>query len=304
MSESDNALGEFLRARRHLLAPEELGLVADDYRRRRQPGLRREELAFLAGVSSHYYARLERGEARHPSPAVLDALAAVLRLDAGATTHLHRLAQPVSRARTRARAASRRPEKASPGLVRTIRQWTGQPAVIIGRHRDVLAANDLAVALNEQFRPGRNLLRDVFLDPAAREIYPDWQEVALGAVAGVRASAGTELDNPHLTDLVGELSLKSPEFRTLWARHDVRDRTSGTKRYNNPLVGEITLHYESLTVTGATGQTLMIFTAEPGSTDEQSLRLLAALPAREPEAPPTDPNRPTIGRRRRADDLM
>ena len=119
MPESDNALGEFLRARRRLLAPEELGLVADDYRRRRQPGLRREELAFLAGVSSHYYARLERGEARHPSPAVLDALAAVLRLDAGATTHLHRLAQPVSRARTRARAASRRPERASPGLVRT-----------------------------------------------------------------------------------------------------------------------------------------------------------------------------------------
>jgi len=272
MPDSGTPLGEFLRARRHRLDPRALNLP--DHGRRRQPGLRREELAFLAGVSSHYYARLEQGTARNPSPAVLDALAGVLGLDAEATTHLYRLAQPAywTPARTRAR----KPEKARPSLVDVIRGWTEQPAVIIGRHRDVLAANDLAVALNAQFAPGRNLLREVFLDPAAHDIYPDWEDVAMGAVAGVRASAGTDMDDPRLTQLVGELALRSAEFRTMWARHDVRERTSGAKRYNNPVVGPITLRYESLADTGAPGQTLMIFTAEAGSTHEQSLRLLAA----------------------------
>ena len=284
MPDSDNPLGEFLRARRHLLDPEQWGLAQTA--QRRQPGLRREEVALLAGVSSHYYARLEQGTARNPSPAVLDSLGRVLGLDAEATAHLHRLATSAPRSRVRAKARARKPERARPGLVRVMHRWTDQPAVIIGRHRDVLAANDLAVALNAEFTPGRNLLREVFLDPAAREIYPDWEDVALGALAGVRASAGAELDDPHLTDLIGELSLKSPEFRTMWARHDVRDRVSGTKRFNSPLIGEITLQYESLAVTGAIGQTLMIFTAEPDSAAEQSLHLLASLtmPAIDPEA--------------------
>jgi transcriptional regulator with XRE-family HTH domain len=272
MADRDNPLGEFLRARRHRVAPEEVGLP--DYGRRRQSGLRREELALLAGVSSHYYARLERGEARNPSPAVLDALARVLRLDAETTAYLRQLAQPAPGRGAGER--RHRPETARPGLVQAMARWTEQPAVIIGRHRDVLAVNELATALNAQFAVGRNLLREVFLDPAAREIYPDWADVALGAVAGFRATAGIELGDPHLVELVGELTRKSAEFRAMWDRHDVRDRTSGTKQYNNPLVGLITLNYESLTVTGATGQTLNIFTAEAGSADEEALRLLAA----------------------------
>ncbi|WP_440556003.1 helix-turn-helix domain-containing protein [Streptomyces sp. SCPE 10] len=275
MPDSATPLGEFLRARRHLLDPSALNLP--DHGRRRQPGLRREELALLAGVSSHYYARLEQGTARNPSPAVLDALAGVLGLNAEATAHLYRLAQPAYSAPARTRA--RKPETARASLVELIKGWSEQPAVIIGRHRDVLAANDLAVALNAQFTPGRNLLREVFLDLAAHDIYPDWEEVALGAVAGVRASAGTDMDDPRLTQLVGELALKSAQFRAMWARHDVRERTSGAKRFHNPVVGSITLRYESLADTGAPGQTLMIFTAEADSTHEQSLRLLAtALP--------------------------
>ncbi|MGZ0199553.1 helix-turn-helix domain-containing protein [Streptomyces sp. RM1] len=275
MPDSANPLGEFLRARRHLLDPSALKMP--DHGRRRQPGLRREELALLAGVSSHYYARLEQGTARNPSPAVLDALAGVLGLNAEATMHLYRLAQPAYSAPARTRA--RKPEKARASLVDVIKGWTEQPAVIIGRYRDVLAANDLAVALNAQFTPGLNVLREVFMDPAAHDIYPDWEEVALGAVAGVRASAGTDMDDPRLTQLVGELTLKSAQFRIMWARHDVRERTSGAKRFHNPVVGSITLRYESLADTSAPGQTLMIFTAEADSTHEQSLRLLAtALP--------------------------
>jgi MmyB-like transcription regulator ligand binding domain len=168
-------------------------------------------------------------------------------------------AEPAPRSRKRAR----RLEKVRPGLEQLIHRCPEQPAVIIGRHRDVLAANSLAVVLKEGFGPGRNLLRDVFLDPAARDIYIDWAKVAEGAVAGVRASAGTELDDPRLTDLIGELSLKSPEFRAMWARHDVHDRTSGTKHYNNPLVGEIALHYECFTVSGAAGQTLLYSPPSP-----------------------------------------
>ncbi len=264
----DNALGDFLRARRRLVDPADLELPEGG--RRRAPGLRREELAFLAGVSGHYYARLEQGRDRHRSAAVLDALARVLGLDEEATRHLHRLADPPPPRRRRAR----RPELARPSLLALVAQWTDQPAVVVGRHRDVLAANDLAVALNPGFTPGRNLLRDVFLDPSAREVYVDWADVARGAVAGVRASAGDDLDDPRLTALVGELSLKSEEFRAMWARHDVRARAEGLKRYRHPLVGEIALQFEAFGVSGTDGQTLFVFFAEPGTRDGDSLRLL------------------------------
>jgi transcriptional regulator with XRE-family HTH domain len=269
MADLDNPLGDFLRARRRLVDPAQLNLP--DYGRRRAAGLRREELAFLAGVSSHYYARLEQGRDRHPSPPVLDALAAALQLDDDARRHLQRLAQAAPRRRRRVS----RPEKVRPELVELINRWSEQAVTVVGRHRDVLAANPLAVALNPGFAVGRNLLRDAFLDPAAREVYVDWADVTRGAVAGVRATAGSELDDPHLTELIGELSLKSEEFRTMWARHDVQDKTGGTKRFRNPIVGEISLRYEAFAVAGAPGQSMYVFSAAPGSRDEQSLTLLA-----------------------------
>jgi len=273
MSSDDNALGEFLRARRELLDPEAAGIP--DFGRRRVPGLRREELAILAGVSSPYYARLEQGRDRHPSPPILEAIGRALGLDEQAMAHLHRLAQAPSLPRKPLPGAERVPA----GLRLLLDSWTQQPAVIVGRYRDVLAANRLAQVLNPGFVPGRNLLRHVFLDPEGREYYLDWEEIAEGAVAGLRASAGAEPDDPQLTGLVGELSVKSEDFRQMWARHDVRARISGRKRYNNPFIGLITLDYETFTVNADPGQTMFVFRAEPGSSDEHSLLLLAQIAA-------------------------
>lgn len=274
MSSEDNALGEFLRARRELLDPGEAGIP--DFGRRRAPGLRREELATFAGVSGPYYARLEQGRDRHPSPQILEAIGLALGLDQQAMAHLHRLAQAHSFS------SPLRPpvtEEVSAGLQLLLDSWTGQPAVIVGRYRDVLAANPVAQVLNPGFVPGCNLLRHVFLDPEGREYYLDWEEIAEGAVAGLRASAGATPDDPRLTGLVGELSVKSEDFRQMWARHDVRARISGRKHYNNLFIGLITLNYETFTVNADPGQTLFVFRAEPGSGDEHSLLRLAEIAA-------------------------
>jgi transcriptional regulator with XRE-family HTH domain len=275
MATGDNALGEFLRARRELLDPAEAGVP--DWGRRRVPGLRREELALLAGVSAPYYTRLEQGRDRHPSPQILDALGRVLGLDEQALAYLHQLARTVPRSGEWPGAA----EEVSPGLQHLLDRWTAEPAVVIGRYRDVLASSRLAQALNPGFIPGRNLLQHTFLDPGGRDFYVDWDEIAEGAVAGLRASAGAWPDDPRLTRLVGELSVNSEEFRQLWARHDVRARDAGRKRYNNPFVGLVTLGYESFGVNGHAGQTLFVFHAEPGSSDEQSLALLAGMAGRQ-----------------------
>jgi len=273
MNPDDNALGEFLRARRELLDPEKAG--APDLGRRRVPGLRREELALRAGVSSPYYTRLEQGRDRHPSPQILDAIGRALGLDEQAMAHLHRLAQAQSSPRKPAPAA----EEVPAGVRLLLDRWSRQPAVVLGRYRDVLAANRLAQVLNPGFVPGRNLLSHVFLDPEGREYYLDWEEIAEGGVAGLRASAGADPDDPHLTALVGELSVKSEDFRRMWARHDVRARLGGRKRYNNPFIGLIGLSYETFTVNAAPSQTLFVFHADPGSDDEHSLDLLAELAA-------------------------
>lgn len=158
---------------------------------------------------------------------------------------------------------------------RLIEAWPQQAAVIIGRFRDVLASNDLAVALNPGFAVGHNLVRDTFLDPASRELYLDWNDVALGAVAGLRASSGTNPDDPALAALVGELSVNSEDFATMWARHDVRAKTAGMKRYQHPLVGRLELDYQTFTVNGADEQTLHVFAAEPGLPSADALALLA-----------------------------
>jgi transcriptional regulator with XRE-family HTH domain len=271
--QGDNRIGQFLRARRERVRPEDVGLP--DFGRRRVPGLRREELATLAGVSSDYYVRLEQGRERHPSEQVIDALARALRLDEDATAHLHELARPAPRRRR----AAGRSERVRPELLRLMEAWSHTPAFVIGRRMDVLAANSLAAALHGGFAGGHNLVRLIFLDPAAPEVYPDWDEVARDTVAVLRASVGPDLDDPHLTDLVGELSLKSEKFRCLWARHDVREKTHGTKRYVHPLVGELALRYETFAVAGNPGQMLVVYHAEPGSPTEQALALLSSIAA-------------------------
>ncbi|HEX4246731.1 MAG TPA: helix-turn-helix transcriptional regulator [Pseudonocardia sp.] len=277
----DNALGEFLRARRRLVDPAGL----PDHRTRRAPGLRREELALLAGVSTHYYARLEQGRDRHPSPQVLDALARALELDADAAGHLRRLAtsQPPRRRR------APRPEQVRPELAALLDRWTTEAAVVIGRYRDVLASNAVAPLVNPGFAVGRNLVRDAFLDPSSREVYVHWREVAEGSVSGLRASAGADPDDPRLSALVGELSVKSEEFRRMWARHDVRDKTGGTKTFRSPLVGELALRFEAFTVVGPERQTMYVFHPEPGTRAAESMALLAGLAAPAHDRAPVAP---------------
>ena len=267
-----NPLGEFLRARRELLDPAAHGLPPAA--RRRVPGLRREEVALLAGMSAHYYTRLEQGRDHHPSPQVLDALARVLDLDAEARAHLAQLAESVAPGRRRRRPP---PERVRPELVSLLGSWPEQAAIVLGRYRDVLAANPLATALNPAFRPGVNLLRFVFLEPAAHEIYPDREEVARDGVAALRANVGGDVDDPRLAELVGELSVRSAEFRTMWARHDVHAKPSGTKRFRSPLVGPVALRFEPFAVSRADRQYLCLFFAEPGTDDARSLELLARL---------------------------
>ncbi|WP_199431254.1 helix-turn-helix transcriptional regulator [Qaidamihabitans albus] len=269
----EKPLGEFLRARRELVRPEDVGMPAAG--RRRVPGLRREEVAMLAGVSTDYYVRLEQGRERHPSVQVVDALARALGLPEEAVSHLHQLARPVP---GRRRPVSRR-ERVSPNLLRMMDSWTRTPAVILGRRLNVLAHNALGGALFDGHTYSRDLVRLVFLDPDARDFYPDWERVAVNTVGGLRAAAGIDHDDPRLVETVGELSLRSEAFRRLWARHDIRQKTHETKRFRHRQVGELTLSYEALTVNSAPGQQLVVYQAEPGSPSEQALSLLGSLTA-------------------------
>jgi transcriptional regulator with XRE-family HTH domain len=271
--DTSNLLGEFLRARRGLVRPEAVGVPVDS--RRRVAGLRREEVAMLAGMSNDYYVRLEQGRERNPSVQVVDALARALVLDDDATAHLHRLARQQRGRRGRAR----RREQVSPVLQQMMERWLQTPAVVLGRRMTVLAHNTLGGALFAGHTHSGDLVRLVFLDPDAREFYPDWERVAVNTVGGLRAGAGIDQDDPELIELVGELSVKSPEFRKLWARHDIRQKTHETKRFRHPLVGELTLDYESLTVNSAPGQQLVVYHAAPGSPSEHALALLGSLAA-------------------------
>jgi transcriptional regulator with XRE-family HTH domain len=265
-----NLLGEYLRARRDLVQPAEAGIAVDG--RRRVPGLRRDELAELAGVSPDYYVRLEQGRDRHPSELVLDALARALQLDDDARRHLHELARPLP---------GRRPPGAAdvpPGIERLIASWPGSPALVHDYLGNVLAANALAQELSPAQVPGVNTLRSVFLDPRMRSLYgDDWERIAESTVAGVRAFVGPDVDDPRLVELVGELSVRSEEFRTLWARHDARPRIGGgVTRLAHPVAGPLELHYEKLAVTDGDGLTLVVFHADPGSPSAAALERLAA----------------------------
>ena len=273
--DSENLIGQFLRARRELVDPAELGLAVGP--RRRVAGLRREEVALLAGVSTDYYVRLEQGRERNPSAQVVDALAQALRLDDDAVAHLHQLARPVPARRRR----TVQRERVSRQLVQLMEAWPRTPALVLGRCLTVLAGNPLGQALFSGHTHSGDLVRLVFLDPEAREFYPDWERVAVNTVGGLRSAAGLDPDDPLLIETVGELSVKSPEFRRLWARHDIRQKTHETKRFRHRLVGDLTLHYESLTVNSAPGQQLVVYQADPGSPSEEALALLGSLTAAE-----------------------
>lgn len=270
-------LGEFLRSRRDRVTPDEAGV--NSYGRRRVPGLRREELAQLAGVSFTYLTRLEQGQSQNASDAVIDALASALQLDADERTHLFALAHPVTPRRPRASA----PETARSGAEQLLHAMSEVPAVLLGRFNDVLAWNraghlllaghlDAEAPSRAEDRP--NQLRLLFLDPHTRDLHVDWEEEAARAVASLRYVAAQFADDRRLAELVGDLSVHSHDFARLWAGHDVRLCTSGSKRFRHPEVGELELGYEVLHLPEGNGQRILTHTAEPGSTSFAALRLL------------------------------
>jgi transcriptional regulator with XRE-family HTH domain len=280
MPDDANALGEYLRARRELVSPDSVGLPSLGVRR--TPGLRREEVAMLAGISADYYLRLEQGRDRNPSVQVLESLARVLRLDDAGTAHLLDLGA------TRPKRNRRRPRRESvPGGIRKLVASLTLPAFVEGRYFDVLVSNPLATVVSPRLVVGRNRLRDVFLDPAERALYPDWEGATRGLVAGFRQSVGTDTDDPRFIELVGELSLASDRFRTLWARHDVQVREGVTITLDHPQVGELTLNREKLAVGGAGGLLLVVYHADADSEPAEKLRLLASYQA-EPRLPDRD----------------
>ncbi|MGW8777072.1 helix-turn-helix transcriptional regulator [Streptomyces sp. NPDC055796] len=269
----DNQLGEFLRARRAGVRPRDVGMP--DHGVRRVAGLRREEVAVLAGVNADYYTRLEQGRERHPSAQVLDALGRALRLDPDACAHLHQLAgtaPPVPLTPTA-------PDHISPALRQLLDGYPGAPAFVINRALDILAANALARALYSPFEPADNLARMVFLDPAGRHFHARWGYTAQTVVAHLRQAAGLEPDSPRLRSLVRDLTEHSADFTRLWNAHAVRGKTSDAKDFLHPDVGPLTLTYQAFDVREAPGQQLVVYQAEPATPSAQALTLLGTLHA-------------------------
>ncbi|MFI5975106.1 helix-turn-helix domain-containing protein [Streptomyces sp. NPDC051452] len=277
-------LSEFLRSRRARLKPEDVGLP-DFGRRRRVPGLRREELAQLAGVSVAYYTRLEQGNGRNVSAEVLDSIARALRLTDAEHAHLTHLAKPKSHKRKPAA----RQQQVRPSLCRLLDTMDGVPAYIVGRRAEILAWNRMAAAVFGDWAElpavERNWARLVFLRPDYRDLFVDWEQKAIDIVCALRMDAGCHPDDPRLSALVGELSVKSEEFRRLWATHDVKEKSHGLKRLHHPLVGELSLNFESFRLTGDADQSLVTYHADPASPSEESLRLLASWGADATRAP-------------------
>ncbi|MEV4713829.1 helix-turn-helix transcriptional regulator [Micromonospora sp. NPDC049374] len=270
-------LGDFLRARRSRLRPHDVGLEPGG--RRKVTGLRREELALLAGLSTDYYQRIEQGREVRPSDDVLDALAGALGLDEKERRHLFTLAHAARRS-TPAR-VNRDPERV-PNSTRRLLRVMDTPAVILGRHLDLLDWNPMAQALlgdPDTYPTDRlNMLLLLFDDTLTGErSCPDWERQAMDYIGMMRAAVAADPTHPRATAIVGELSIRSAQFRRLWARHDVRESVSGTKTFRVPEVGDIVLDWDTYPLPGNPGSVMLVFTAEPGSADADRLQLLASL---------------------------
>jgi transcriptional regulator with XRE-family HTH domain len=278
MSNSDE-IRDFLKTRRARVSPEQAGLPAYGAKRR-VPGLRREEVALLAGISAEYYTRLERGNPRGVSESVLDGIARALQLNEAERAHLFDLV----RAANASRGPARRPaqQRVRPSIQRLLDSMT-IPAFVQNGRLDVLYGNRLGRALFPDLfvdpaRPA-NGARNVFLNPRSPDFYKEWDTIANDVVSMLRAQAGRDPYDRGLTDLIGELSTRSEDFRVRWARHDVRFHRSGTKHFHHPVVGDLTLTYEALEPPGDPGQTIFVYIAEPDSPSQEALDLLASWSA-------------------------
>ncbi|MEU6666941.1 helix-turn-helix transcriptional regulator [Streptomyces sp. NPDC046727] len=280
--DASSELGDFLKSRRAALRPEDVGITPHPTRRR-VTGLRREELAMLAGVSITHYTRLEQGRTTGVSDGLLEAIARTLRLTDDETAHLLDLARPTTAS---SRSAPPRVAYASASARQLLAAMTDVPALVMDRRGDVLAWNQLGHALlaghlapespdTPATRP--NLTRMLFLDEQYRDLYANWYDQAQLAVASLRLVAGRHRDDRSLAELVGQLCMNCDEFASLWARHPVRTCTSGVKQLRHPLVGAMELSFENLVLPGTSGQRMIAYTAESGSSSEAALRLLGSL---------------------------
>ena len=275
--ERNSDIREFLVSRRAKITPDRAGLPAYGANRRVQ-GLRREEVAMLAGISVEYYTRLERGTTSGVSEDVLEGIARALQLDEAERTHLFDLVRAANRTRpTRARPAQ---DRVRPTIQRILDAMVGVPAYVRNGRLDILSANSLGAALYapvlEDPAGPPNMARFTFLNPRATEFFNDWEGIASDAVAILRAEAGRDPYDKRLSDLIGELSTRSEEFRVRWAAHNVKFHRTGTKRLHHPVVGDLDLAYEALELPGDSGQRILVYTAEPGSPSHGALALLAS----------------------------
>ncbi|AZK97879.1 MULTISPECIES: helix-turn-helix transcriptional regulator [Streptomyces] len=266
-------LGDFLRARREALKPHDVGLP--EHGRRRVPGLRREEVAMLAGVSSDYYIRLEQGRENSPSPQVLGAVAQALKLDAEAADHLNRLCRTASQ-----RPRDRGETDVSRELLQLMDGWAHTPAFVIGPALDIMAGNSLATALHSGFDAFDNLARMVFADPAGREFYQEWERAAHSCVAELRSAYGYHPASARIAEVVTELSDRSEEFAAIWRLHDVKSKSQEGKHLKHPRVGHLHISFAAFTVNGAPHQQLVVYQAEPSSPTAAAFDRLRAMATR------------------------
>ncbi|WP_199191736.1 helix-turn-helix transcriptional regulator [Amycolatopsis sp. CA-126428] len=277
--ETNRELADFLRRARSQSDPTRAGLPPDG-RVRRVAGLRREEVALLAGVSTDYYARLEQGRRITPSPAVVEAIGRALGLDQAGRAHLQDL---IGRTSAPARRRSRAVQRVRPGLYQLLDALDGEPALILGRRTDVLAANRMAAALFTDFDrlppAQRNYARWMFLDDEARSLFVDWSDQARAAVESLRLEVGRDPDDRGTVELVAELREHSHEFDQWWEQHRVHQRTHGSKRLRHPMVGDLTVEYETLAPPGDPGTTIYVYTTEVDSPSRRAMDLLASWTA-------------------------